>query len=116
LKRRSRKRHLYNRDLVLQRIKILYKIAVEEARKGNIEYSRMLTGLINRLSTRNRVKLPRNVKRGICRNCGAPLIPGVTSRVRLERDGRTSRLVVRCLICGWIHRYPYKPQRSNETR
>ncbi|MCE4606474.1 MAG: ribonuclease P [Desulfurococcales archaeon] len=111
MKRQSRRRN-YNRDLIIQRMRILYDLAVEDARKGDFEHARMLTRLIKRLSMRNRVRIPLDVKRGICENCDVPLIPGLTSRIRLVNDGRSSRIVVTCLVCGWMHRYPYKPSRA----
>ena len=101
---------------MLERTRILYSMALEAARAGDLEYARMLTGLIRRLATRNRVRPPRSIKRGICKNCGAPLIPGVTARVRLRSQGRSfAYRVVVCLECGWIHRYPYKPYKSRSS-
>ncbi len=93
-------------------MRVLYNLAVEDARSGEFEHARMLTRLIKRLSTRNRVHIPLDIKRGICKNCGVPLIPGSTSRIRLVHDGRSSKIVVTCLICGWMHRYPYKPSKT----
>jgi ribonuclease P protein subunit RPR2 len=110
--RRPSRRRSYNKDLVVQRIRILYNLAVEDTRRGDLEHARMLTSLIKRLSTRNRVRIPVNVRRGICENCGVPLIPGLTSRVRLVQDGNSSKIVMTCLLCGWIHRYPYKPLKT----
>jgi ribonuclease P protein subunit RPR2 len=112
LRKRNKNRKTFYKDLVQQRMQILYNQAVNDIRKGDIEHARMLTHLIKKLSTRNRVKIPINIKRGICKNCGVPLIPGLTSRVRIIRDGRTSRVVVTCNVCGWIHRYPFKPHRG----
>ncbi len=93
-------------------MRVLYRLAVEDAREGDLDHARMLTSLIKKLSTRNRVRIPVDIKRGICKNCGVPLIPGLTSRVRLIQDGRSSKIVVTCLICGWMHRYPYKPLKT----
>ncbi|WP_460124540.1 ribonuclease P protein component 4 [Stetteria hydrogenophila] len=87
---------------------ILYRLAVDAVRAGEVGYARMLTSLIRRIAERSRVRPPRWVKRGICKNCGAPLIPGVTARVRLRSQGGMSYRVVVCSLCGWIHRYPYK--------
>ena len=92
------------RDLVVQRIKILYDEAENAVRRGEKHYAKTLTNLIRRLSQRNRVRIPRRIKRGICKKCGIPLIPGLTARVRLRRQGKTTYIVVTCLECGWIHR------------
>ncbi len=110
---RRRRGHSGHARLVLERIQTLYSMAVDAARRGDVEYARMLTGLIRRLSQRNRVRPPRAVKRGICKNCGAPLLPGLTARVRLRSQGRGfAYRVITCLECGWVHRYPYKPYKT----
>ena len=96
------------RDLALQRIKLLYKYALNEARRDNIKLARRYIYLIKRIAAKARVKVPRRIKRSVCKNCQIPLIPGITSRVRLQSEGKGSRIVVTCLVCGWIHRYPYK--------
>ncbi len=115
-----RKRHVRRkaqkiyRDLVLQRIRHVYSLALEEARKGNIDYSAELGQYIKKLSRESGIRLPREIKRGICKRCGVPLIPGITARVRLQTQGAFSYIVITCVRCGWIHRYPYK--KGEKTR
>lgn len=104
------------RDLALQRIKLLYRYALNEARKGNVEFARRYAYLIKRIAAKARVKVPKRIKRSICKNCQVPLIPGITSRVRLQSEGKGSRVVVTCLVCGWIHRYPYKLRKRKPFR
>ncbi len=101
-------------DLARQRIRILFRLSLDAARRGEYEYAKSLVDLIVRMSRANRARLPRRLKRSICKNCNIPLIPGVTARYRLRRDGARSWLVVRCALCGWIHRYPYKVRRRGE--
>ena len=96
------------RDLALQRMKLLYRYALNEVRRNNIKLARRYIYLIKRIAAKTRVKVPKRIKRSICKNCQVPLIPGITSRVRLQSEGKGSRIVITCLVCGWIHRYPYK--------
>ncbi len=110
----ARHRRRMRLDLARQRIGILFGLSLDAVRRGEYEYARMLVGLIARISRANRARLPRRLKRRICKNCNIPLVPGVTARYRLRRDGARSWLVVRCLLCGWIHRYPYKVRRRGE--
>lgn len=100
------------RDLVLQRIRYLFRLAVKSAKAGDVEYSRKVVKHMLRLSQATRVRAPRRIKRSVCKRCLSPLLPGVTSTVRLRSQGRFSYVVVRCRLCGWIKRYPYKPRRS----
>lgn len=108
-KRRHKKRsRRILSDLVLQRMSILYDMALERARSGDYEQASRLGSLIKELSLRTRVRMPKRLKRGLCKNCNLPLIPGITSRVRLRSQGGFSYRVLTCLRCGWMHRYPYK--------
>lgn len=88
-------------------MEILYNISKEETIKGNYEYASKLNELIIRISLKNKVKIPREIKRSICKNCHVTLIPGITSTVRLRSQGRMKYRIVKCKLCGYIKRYPY---------
>ena len=97
------------RDLALQRMKMLYSLALDETRKGRDWLARRYIELIIKYSHKARVKPPRYIRRGYCRRCKIPLIPGLTSRIRIQSKGRRgSRIVVTCLKCGWIRRFMVK--------
>lgn len=97
------------RDLVRQRMNIIYRIAVDSVKKGDSEYARKLGNYIREMGKRTRVRVPKPIKRGLCKNCNIPLIPGLTATIRLRSQSRKHRyIVVRCSACGYIHRYLYK--------
>eukprot|EP00042_Codosiga_hollandica_P055356 m.772333 g.772333 ORF g.772333 m.772333 type:complete len:135 (+) comp59097_c0_seq6:233-637(+) len=48
------------------------------------------------------------VKRTICRACQQLLVPGITSRVRLQ-GRREQHIVVTCLSCGRFRRFLCRP-------
>jgi len=104
------------KDLAIQRIRLLYRYAIIEVKKGNIDLARRYVYLMKRIVSKAKTRMPRRIKRSICKNCMTPLIPGVTARVRLQSEGRGSRIVVTCLLCGWIHRYPYKLRKKGSSR
>ncbi len=60
----------------------------------------------------SRVKKPMFLKRNICRRCYIPLVYGRTASVRLKREGSFTRLVVRCSLCGYIHRYTIRRRKK----
>uniref|UniRef100_A0A7C2ZMZ5 Ribonuclease P protein component 4 n=1 Tax=Ignisphaera aggregans TaxID=334771 RepID=A0A7C2ZMZ5_9CREN len=93
--------------IALERIYILFGLGVNAARRGDIGLARRYGELIYRIATRVRVKIPRNIKRWICKECRAVMVPGVNAMVRTRREGKTLRIVTRCLSCGWIHRYEF---------
>ena len=102
----KRKKRL--RDLAIQRIKILYRLALDRARSGDLDLSRRYIELIIRISHKARTKPPIYIRRGYCRKCKVALIPGVTARVRIQSEGKGSHVVVTCLLCGWKRRYMIK--------
>lgn len=103
------------KDLAKQRIKWLFNLALVESRKGNYNRARRYAELIIKVAEKGRVKIPRGIKRRVCHNCKVILIPGVTSTIRLRGGGKSSHIVVRCLICGWIKRYPIKVRKNEKT-
>ncbi len=84
--------------IAMERIRELFKLF------GKIEAAPRIAWQIY---LKERVKpLPREIKRSICRTCLSALIPGKTAVVRI----RKGRVIVRCLKCGRVYRYPYKPK------
>ncbi|MCE4625505.1 MAG: ribonuclease P [Desulfurococcales archaeon] len=112
-RRRNKLKRTYQ-DIVRQRQSYLLKIAEAAAKSGDLEYAARLGRYIKQLSMKTGVRLQRRIKRSLCKNCGLPLIPGVTARVRLKTQGGFSYVVITCKRCGWIHRYPYRKGRSYE--
>ena len=102
------------RDIAIQAIYRLYSFAVEAARRGELDYARSLIREADEIRRLIRLRKPMVLRRGVCRNCGAPLVLGVTARVRLVRDGRVTRRVVTCLICGYRHRYIVRVRRPEK--
>ncbi|HWQ17086.1 MAG TPA: ribonuclease P Rpr2/Rpp21/SNM1 subunit [Sulfolobales archaeon] len=96
------------RDLVIQRIHILRDLSHEAIRRGDVELALVASNMIFRLSMRNSVRLPKEIKRGFCKRCKAPLIPGLTAMVRLRRKGSRKLRIVTCLLCWNIHRLELK--------
>ncbi len=96
------------RRLVRREIERLISFSRSLAREGRLDEARIAALQALEISKSTRVKMPRRLKRWICKNCYLPLIPGVTAGVRLRSQGGMSYLVVTCRGCGWIRRFPYK--------
>jgi len=87
-----------------ERIEILLKQARENL-DLNPRLSRRYVELAWKISTRTKVKIPPDEKHYLCKGCGLPLIPGRNARVRLLPGN--SRIVITCLSCGRLRRYPF---------
>ena len=97
-----------------ERIEILLHEAVDVLPQ-NVELSKRYVGLAKKISKRTKVRIPKEKKRYLCKNCGQPLVLGKNARIRLRPSN--SRIIISCLGCGAIRRYPYrKPVNSRIFR
>ncbi len=100
------------RDLAIQRARILYRLAVNEVREGRVELAREYVRLALRLIQKANARKPLFLRRGICRNCLVPLIPGLTATVRLRGNRGYVIITRKCLLCGWVSRLPCRRRRG----
>jgi ribonuclease P protein subunit RPR2 len=88
-----------------ERIDLLLGLAVEILPRDT-NLAKRYVGLARKISTRTKVRIPREKKHYLCKNCGQPLVPGKNARIRL-RSGN-SRIIISCLSCGTFRRYPFR--------
>jgi ribonuclease P protein subunit RPR2 len=89
--------------LARERIEILFDRA-REFFPANPAVSDRCVDLARRIAMRQRVRIPRELRRRFCRRCSAYLVPGSTVRVRVRRG----RVVTTCLRCSARRRYRVK--------
>jgi len=97
-------RKKYMQKIARERIKILYELALKEAREGDESLARRYIDHMVNLSTKYNVRISREMKRNFCKKCHTVLIPGKTAQVRLKKG----KIVIKCLKCGTYKRYIYK--------
>lgn len=93
-----------------ERISILFGLAGKEFAK-HPERSKRYVELARRIGMRYNVRFSKDMKMRFCRKCFSYLKPGVSSRVRTNKDRQA--VTVTCLSCGHISRYPYKEGKGN---
>jgi ribonuclease P protein subunit RPR2 len=86
-----------------ERIEILIDQARQMVEKDE-RLSRRYVTLARKISERTKVRIPSEIKRYLCKNCGIALVPGRNARVRLHAAKRGQ--VITCLSCGAVKRYP----------
>jgi ribonuclease P protein subunit RPR2 len=96
------------RRLAQDRIEILWNQSLSVV-KTKPELARRWMIIAKALGQRARVKIPRNIRRRICKGCGSVLIPGENCRVRL-RHNRSTHVSVTCFNCGTIRRFPVEQE------
>lgn len=90
-------------DIATQRMWRLFELAKREYAK-HPDRSERYVQLIRNISMRNRMSIPKEIKRSICKHCYAFLVPGSNASYRLKEG----YIVISCQRCGKKMRYPYK--------
>jgi len=103
------------KDLAIQRALILYSEAVKQLRLGNPDRARRYIELGLRLLAKAKARKPMPYRRWVCKNCGLPLVPGLSASVRLRGDRKYVILVRRCVFCGWVSRLPMPRKKSRKV-
>lgn len=114
MKSRNRKTEL--KVIAKERISLLFDMAFRRVREGDVSLARRYVKIALRIASKAKLKLPKTLKRSYCRNCLVPLIPGITLSVRIKSEGKGSRVVYRCLLCGWIRRFMIKSSKKGSRR
>jgi ribonuclease P protein subunit RPR2 len=99
-------------ELVLERIRRLFELA-EKGFAKHPERSHRYAEMIKKLSMRHNVRIPMEIRRRICKKCSRFLVPGVNCQVRTSERQRA--LIVKCLECGHLARYPYRKESKFKT-
>jgi ribonuclease P protein subunit RPR2 len=94
-------------DIAGERIGLLFKEADKAALRGRIDLADRYIELARAVGMRYNVTVPASMRRRACRGCHGYLLPGATSRTRLNRG----RVTITCLRCGHVTRVPLGPPR-----
>jgi len=105
VKDRFKKSKQKQKDIALERIKVLFKEAAKRP-----EFAKRYMVLAKKLRTRYKVKLPRELARRVCKKCNAFLVPNKNCRVRTKN----CHVVYTCLECGNIMRFPYVQEKKKK--
>ena len=108
--RRPSRKPDYQIRIARERIGILLDLAGKSVKK-HPERSRRYVQLARKIGMRYNVRMTKSQKRRICKYCNSYLVPGYNSRVRTDRSKRS--VVVTCLVCRKITRYPYISEKGN---
>ncbi len=90
------------RELVLERMQILVRNAVSNARK-NPELAQRQASLAKKLSMKYRVRMPYELRMNFCKKCKKFIVPGFTARIRLGRSDVKS-IRITCSFCNHTYR------------
>jgi len=103
--RKIPKKSFLRTKVAKERIERLFSLAKENLEK-NPKRSRNYVELARKIGMRYTVRLTKDQKRSFCKSCNQLLIVGKTSRVEL--DNQKKLIIIKCLNCDNLYRYPYK--------
>ncbi len=92
-----------------ERIDILVSLAEAEAKK-HPERTKRYVDLARRIGMRYNVRMDKEARIRICKECSSFLIPGYNCTVRTRKDKQS--LIVTCNKCGSVKRYPYRKEKG----
>jgi dephospho-CoA kinase len=93
--------------IALERINRLMELAEQNLRK-HPKRSRYYVELMKKISSKNRVRIPKEFKQRICKKCNSLLVEGITSKTRV-----TEKVLWKtCLNCGTIKKVFLKPKKK----
>jgi len=93
------------KTIARERIEILFTLA-ERVFPYDKELANRYVEIALAVQQKAKIRMSQKWKRRYCKKCHSFLVPGVNARVRL-RQKRMPHVVVKCLECGHIMRYPY---------
>ena len=93
-----------------ERIERLFMLAEKEFPKNPSRSNRYMH-LARKIAMRYNIRLPSRLKRSYCRKCYKYLKPSINSRVRTSPKQRA--LIITCLECGHVMRYPYRKEKKS---
>ncbi|MFH1126442.1 MAG: ribonuclease P [Candidatus Altiarchaeota archaeon] len=85
-------------NISLERIERLIALAGQEASTGNLGQANRLVELARKISTKTKTRIPKELKRRYCKHCYRYLVPGRTSKTRI--NSKHGRVEITCLKCG----------------
>ena len=94
----------WQQQIAKERIDILFSLAKKEFDKNQTRSKRYVE-LARKIGLRYNVRLDSGLKKIFCKSCNSLLLPGKTSKIRL--DSKNKAITIRCLVCEKIYRYPY---------
>ncbi len=92
------------KKIAAKRIEILYGLA-KEVHGKDPKLSMQYAKLIKQISRHYKISLDKEIKRHICKGCGAVLVAGSNLSVKLVSSKRS--IFYKCLNCGKLTKIPY---------
>ena len=101
-------------EIASERMEILFSLAEKKAVAGEMEAANLLVERACRIGTKFNVRVPKAYKYRFCRKCHSYLLPGKSSRTRI--NSKEKRVEVLCVKCGHKAFHPYVAEVKDRRR
>ncbi|MBL7054613.1 ribonuclease P [Candidatus Woesearchaeota archaeon] len=102
MKRRYNKKSAEHKKIARERIEVLFKQA-KDTFKEDAKLSDRYVHLARKIAMKYKVRIKPELKRRFCKHCYRYLMPGITSRVRMQKG----KVVYFCFSCKKFMRFPH---------
>ena len=102
------------RETAVERISLLFNKADKVALEGDLDLADEHIMSARKISSKTNVSIPAHQKRKMCKYCYCYLLPGKTSKVRI--NSKEKRVEVRCVKCDKMIFYPYIRELKEKRR
>ncbi|MBI2669155.1 ribonuclease P [Candidatus Woesearchaeota archaeon] len=92
-----------NKDTALEKINDLFTLAQQSFSSDQALANRYVT-LARKIAMKNRMRIPKELKRCFCKHCYKYLMPGVNVRIRT----RGGKVIISCFECKKFLRIPIR--------
>lgn len=109
MKRKYSQKSKKQKEIALERIKILFEQA-KQAFRENPKLSDRYVALARKIAMKYKARIPRELKRKFCKHCYSYLRPPVNARVRIQKG----KVVYTCFKCKKFMRFPYTKEKKKK--
>jgi ribonuclease P protein subunit RPR2 len=102
--KRNQRDKKIQKTIANKRINKLFSMAEQRALSGNFSLADRYVEIARKISMKNLVPIPKDLKRRFCKHCYSYLLPDSNCRFRIHRG----KLVVHCYNCKKYTRIPLK--------
>ena len=92
----------FQKSIAKKRIINLFNLADDKALSGDLDLADRYTDIARRISMKNLVRIPSNLKRKFCKHCYCYLLPDTNCRIRIHNK----RIIIYCKNCNKYTRIP----------
>jgi ribonuclease P protein subunit RPR2 len=114
MKNTRRRARAEGENIAEERITILFSLADRSALAGDLESASRYVGRARDIAMKFNIRLGREYGCSFCRGCGAYLLPGKTSVIRI--NSAEKRIETKCLLCGRKRYRPYAKEIKERRR